>query len=220
MQIIFIGGASGSGKSSLASELFKQIQAQGLSVDIIRMDDYSCECPEGILDMAAYRRDTNFDCIEMYDFPLLKQHLSELLLGKDIDRPVFDFSTNKRMSSICQAPSDLLIIEGLFALNFAKTHAASYDKICVYIGPSSYLSLVKTRGERDMRERGFTLLESFSRERRFVGPAFFNVIAKAKHAVDVDIINDPESDHDFHHIRQGAEEILQALGFSRDFLFK
>ncbi len=209
MTFIFIAGASGSGKTTLTNRLCEQFMNQDIPFVVLRMDDYSKEAPDDIEDMRSYREITNFDRVEMYDLELLKTHLLKLVQGKSIEKPVFDFSQNKRTSIEIISPKPYVIIEGLFALKIAKDWNEIGDKLTVFVGQSSYLDSIKMRSTRDSLERGFSAEQTSKKERKFVGPSFFDIIAKSKHKVDIDVTNDPDTKDTG--LLEGIQQIISAL---------
>ena len=108
---------------------------------------------------------------------MFSEHLFQLINGQPITKPIFNFPTNRRLSFEIVEPRDFLIIEGVFALKFAKELAFDIDKVTVFVNGSSYLDLVKKRTARDIAERGRTALEVTKQEKKFVGPGFFTYIA-------------------------------------------
>lgn len=63
----------------------------------------------------------NFDHPNAFDFDLITEHLRDLLNGKEVQMPVYNFTTSKR-ESYCQTvkPGNMIIFEGILAL---------YDKV-------------------------------------------------------------------------------------------
>ncbi|NBX84860.1 MAG: hypothetical protein EBQ95_04530 [Gammaproteobacteria bacterium] len=211
MKIIFIGGASGSGKSTLAKMLFTRMQSEGLSVLHLSMDDYFIEVPAHITDIEHFRRTENFDLIEKYDLDLLTHHLELLNVGHVIIKPIFDFPTNRRLTFEEVHPSDFVIIEGLFALTYAKTIPENLEKTTVFVGKSSYLELLRTRSARDLIERNLNPEDVILKERATVGPAFFFQICKDKKNVDFDISNDTCLIGEQHPLEASVSEIIQSI---------
>lgn len=213
MTFIFIAGASGSGKSTLTKRLCEQFTTLDIPFAVLKMDDYSTEAPDGIEDMETYRETTNFDRLEMYDLALLKIHLLNLAHGESIEKPVFDFSQNKRTAIEIIPSRPYIIIEGLFALIMAKELIEITDKLTVFIGQSSYLHSIKMRSSRDNLERGFSEEQTSKKEKKFVGPCFFDLIAKSKTKVDIDITNDMEMMKESG-LNEGIKQILNALNIT------
>lgn len=210
MIVIFIAGASASGKTTLAKKLVDKLESEGVSSNSFTMDDYFKEIPEGV-DLEYFRNNTNFDQPSMYDFDLFAEHLRQLSNGEKIIKPIFDFPTNKRLTYETIKPKELLIIDGLFALNFAKQLEPNIQRITVYVNGNSYLDLIKRRVMRDVTERNRTVGDVIKQERRFVGPAFFNVIAKSQSGVDINILNTPQGGKPQHPLDEAVYEVLEHL---------
>jgi uridine kinase len=211
MKIIFIGGASGSGKSTLAQMLLTRMQIEGLSVLHLSMDDYFVEVPEHVTDIEHFRRTENFDQIEKYDLGLLTQHLELLNAGQMVTKPIFDFPTNRRLTWEEIGPADFVVLEGLFALTYAKTIPDHLEKTTVFVSKSSYLDLIRTRSARDSTERNLSREDVLFKERATVGPAFFFQICKDKKNVDFDISNDTCLTGEQHPLASAVSDIMQAI---------
>jgi uridine kinase len=213
---IFIAGGSGSGKTTLAHKLSTKLNHCGHSSQVFTMDDYFHVIPEG-REIGEFRSTTNFDREEMYDYELLIQDLRHLADGITINKAIFDFPTNKRLTYESIVPSEFVIVEGLFALAFAKKHAADLAKLTVFIGQSWYKTLIDNRVARDTGDiaaggRGHTKEQVISKERKFVGWAFFHAISDSKSGVDVDVVNDPYVDRmKPHPLEHCVDEIIQEL---------
>mgnify|MGYP005994039399 CR=1 FL=1 len=228
MIIIFIGGASGAGKSSLSRELAKRLAD---TCQLISMDDYFHPIPENYplsvpdnylpsedRTTAMYkhfRAHTNFDHPDRFNFERLTLDLTQLSQGEEIQKGIFDFTTNTYPTHEIITPPKILILEGLYALTFAATLDASLQKLTVFTSTSSYQNLIKRRIQRDIEKRGLTEAEVRSNEKKYVGPAFFGSriandgpasIVNGLTGADVHILNDKLSD-----IQAGADEVLEAL---------
>jgi uridine kinase len=64
MYCIFIGGASASGKSSVAKHLLKKLIELGINAKELTMDDYFHERPDDV-DNDTFRATTNLDVPQM-----------------------------------------------------------------------------------------------------------------------------------------------------------
>lgn len=115
--LIVIAGCTCSGKTFLAKELSEILHP--LETPVISIDDYYKDIRDQTLP-----RDENgyplFNCPEAYRFEELLKDISELRRGQGIWTPKYDMSTNtclnKRGAWINS--SQVLIVEGLFAINF------------------------------------------------------------------------------------------------------
>ena len=213
MNLIFIAGASGSGKTTLTTMIVEQLNRLGVSSRALSIDDYYVEIPDGV-DIDYYRTHTNFADLKMIDVPLLESHLMALHRGETISKPVFDFPTNRRLNTETVTPPEFLIIEGTFALSIAKTLTQAQDlpKLTVFVGQSSYLNMLNSRIVRDERERDRQRIDVMREERKYLGPAFFDVMAKSRNGVDIDVLNDPQLDDTRPHpLVCAVDEIISAL---------
>lgn len=114
---VMLAGPSSSGKTTSGNRLAVQLRVHGKKPVLISMDDYYIDRdkiapgPDGKLDL---------EHINTIDTELFRKHLDELLSGKSMERPVFNFKTGKREyhGEMLQLSDDsVIIIEGLHALN-------------------------------------------------------------------------------------------------------
>ncbi|KAJ0449271.1 putative uridine/cytidine kinase [Helianthus annuus] len=96
-----IGGPSGSGKTSLAEKV-----ASVIGCSVISMENYGTGADEG-------------NDLNSIDFDLLVQNLQDLLRGKDISTPVFDFQQKRRVGTkeIKSTSFGVVIVDGTYALH-------------------------------------------------------------------------------------------------------
>jgi uridine kinase len=128
VRVILIAGPSSSGKTTTAKRLSIQLQVMGISPIAVSLDDYyrsPGDAPKG----ADGRPD--LECLEALDVPYLNRQLVELLDGKEVDIPVFDFKTGTRKTRgkpIRLDERSILIMEGIHALNDACTPEVPREK--------------------------------------------------------------------------------------------
>lgn len=190
MLVVLISGASGSGKTVLSHRLLTKLKHEGLSAQILNMDDYYRERPEE-MDGAEYRKKTNFDTPDMLHLDLLQADLSTLNEGASITKPLFDFKTNRRKGTEEIAPSDIVILEGIFAQYFYKNlWPAGLKAVTVNIATDSYFDIVERRIKRDTEHRGRVRSESIAQERKYVGPGFLKYTASSSMSADIYVRND------------------------------
>ena len=141
-QLILLAGPSSSGKTTTSKRLAIQLGAIGLRPLTISMDDY-------FLDREHTPRDANgeydFECLGALNIELFNQQLSDLLDGKEVELPRYDFTTGKSIPSgkrLQCRPSDVLIVEGIHALNPDLTPAISRDrKFQLYVSALTTIQL-------------------------------------------------------------------------------
>ncbi|MCL1815397.1 MAG: nucleoside kinase [Treponema sp.] len=142
VRIILIAGPSSSGKTTTAKRLSIQLQVMGMSPIAISLDDYYRNPEEAPKDENGR---PDLECLEALDVPYLNQQLVELLEGKEVDIPVFDFKTGSRKirgKPIHLDEHSVLILEGIHGLNDACTpQVERKKKFKLYISALTQLNL-------------------------------------------------------------------------------
>ena len=113
-RLILIAGPSSSGKTTFTKRLAIQLLSLGLRPYPVSMDDYFLPRDE-----MARRGLTDFDDISAVEVSLFQRQMEELLEGKPVRLPRFDFATGTRgEGSELQLKKDgILLVEGLHCLN-------------------------------------------------------------------------------------------------------
>ena len=95
VKIVFIAGPSSSGKTSSSKRLAIQCKVVGLNPKVIELDNY-------FVDREKTPKDENgeydFEALEAMDLQLLNSQLNDLLDGKEVELPRFDFKEGRRLS--------------------------------------------------------------------------------------------------------------------------
>ena len=117
LRLLLVSGPSSSGKTSFTQRLSTQLEVNGLKPIALSLDHY-------FVDRKHTPRDADgkydFDSMEALDLPLLKQQIAQLIAGERVSVPQFDFITGQRLAEykpMQVGPSEILIIEGIHALN-------------------------------------------------------------------------------------------------------
>lgn len=142
VKIVFIAGPSSSGKTSTSKRLAIQCRILGLNPKVIELDNY-------FVDRELTPRDENgeydFECLGAMDLKLLGQQLNDLLAGKEVELPRFDFKEGRKFfeGNMMQLhEKDILIMEGIHALNPAMIPDVDNSKVFrVYASALTSLSL-------------------------------------------------------------------------------
>ncbi len=198
MLVVFIAGASASGKTKFAQQLlikFNEIDIDCLS---IKMDDYYKEIPLGV-DLHEYKQMTNFDNPNSLDLPLLKDHIITLGQGEHIDKPVFDFKIERRIRPEPIIPPTVLLIDGTSALFFANYFMRDLQTTYKIFIEVNQEVLLKRRIQRDLLERGYAdEMSILKKDAEFVKPTFSTLIEPTKDFADIIINNNEEYDMKAH----------------------
>jgi len=147
--VLGIAGGSGSGKTTLAGKLVEQCAKIGITGQIFSLDNYYRPLDHLNFDE---RKAYNFDHPDAYDSAYAVKQLAELCAGKAIQQPVYDFKRHTREKECIKCePTQLIVVEGLYALYFQKLVAQCDFKVFVSTG---MVTAVLRRVQRDISERG------------------------------------------------------------------
>ena len=141
-RIILIAGPSSSGKTTFAQRLCIQLRVNGLQPLYMGTDDYFVERENTPLDEFGEKNYENLDAVDIH---LFNQNINDLLEGKTVDMPTFNFITGhkefgKRLTSI--KSSQPIVIEGIHALNEDLTRELPAEqKFKIYISPLTQLNI-------------------------------------------------------------------------------
>ncbi len=114
---VMLAGPSSSGKTTSANRLATQLRVHGKKPILMSLDDYYIDRdkippgPDGKLDL---------EHINTIDTALFGEHLSQLLQGKEVELPTFNFKTSRREwngHKLQLNDNSVIIVEGLHALN-------------------------------------------------------------------------------------------------------
>lgn len=117
VRLILVAGPSSSGKTTFSKRLGIQLAVNGMKPHMISVDDYFVDRENTPLDEKGNH---DYEALEAIDVEYLNQQLLELLGGKEIEIPRFDFQTGKRVFNghkLHLGAEDVLIIEGIHCMN-------------------------------------------------------------------------------------------------------
>jgi uridine kinase len=182
--IIGIGGGSGSGKTTLSDILKKKFK----DISYLSYDSYYNDLTNLPLDK---RKTRNFDQPESLDEKLFVKHLTDLKNGKDINKPVYDFSIHSRSDKTELVKSgDIIIVEGI--LIFHSKELRDLFDIKIYVDADSDTRLSR-RIVRDVNERGRTVQSVITQYLETVKPMFEQYVEPTKRYCDIIVPNDIHS---------------------------
>ncbi len=174
-RIVLIAGPSSSGKTTFSRRLAVQLLAQGLTPFPLEMDNYFVDREKTPRDEKG---DYDFEALEALDLNLFNEHLRDLLAGKPVQLPRFNFHLGMREpgKTVRLGPQHVVIAEGIHGLNPnlipTLPPQAAYR---IYISALTQLNLdshnristtdtrLLRRIVRDARTRGYTAAETMAR---------------------------------------------------------
>ena len=141
-KIILIAGPSSSGKTTFSHRLSTQLSVFGLKPHPVAADDYFVNREFTPIDEDGK---PDFERLEAIDSEQLNQDMLDLLDGKTVELPTFNFKTGKREykgNYKKLGKEDILIIEGIHCLNDKLTYRLPREsKFKIYISALTQLNV-------------------------------------------------------------------------------
>ncbi len=190
VKVVLISGPSSSGKTTFSKRLSVQLAACGLKPFPISMDDYFVDREKTPKDDKG---EYDFESVYALNIPMLSHDLNDLIAGKEVELPRYNFYTGKSEKSGVNLKIDdnmILVIEGIHALNPELTkQIPEQNKFRVYVSALTSILLddhnyipapdnrLLRRIVRDYKYRGYSARETIKRwpsvragERKWIFP--------------------------------------------------
>lgn len=182
--VIGIAGGTGSGKTSIAKAIKKQVEEH---VTVLTQDSYYKSFPDLPL---KERHKINFDHPSTYDTKLLIEHIQNLVRNVPIEMPIYDFTTHlRKKETILQNPAKIIIVEGI--LLFENEELRSLMDIKIFVDTDADIRIIR-RIDRDIKARGRTLQSTIDQYLATVRPMHNEFVEPSKRFADIII---PEGGH-------------------------
>jgi len=199
--LIGIAGGSCSGKTTLTSKLLKEYGKNKIAV--IEQDSYYKDLSHLTFEE---RRTYNYDHPNAIDIALFQFQLSALLKGRNINRPIYDFSNHVRLKNTkIIVPFPVIIVEGILVLYFQELRQLMVIKI--YIDTPEDIRF-KRRFNRDIRERGRTAESIRKQYISTVRPMHEEFVEPSKNSADIIILGHNDQGNTIEQVRSKLDPIL------------
>lgn len=180
--VIAIAGASASGKSLIASTIYKELKDELGNDDIGIISEDSYYSDQSHLAMEE-RVKTNYDHPNSMDHDLLVTHLQALKQGQAVDIPEYDYTEHNRKTTVTHfSPKRIIILEGILLLT--DEHIRNEIDVSIFVDAPLDICFIR-RLKRDMQERGRTLESVVSQYRKTVRPMFLQFVEPSKQYADI-----------------------------------
>ena len=145
--VIGIAGGSGSGKTTVAAAIKRELG----DIDVVMIQHDSYYRDNSHLSLAEKEK-VNYDCPDALETDLLALHLKELLAGRQVEVPVYDFTAHSRKErGIIKKPAHVIIIDGILIL-VEETLRELMD-VKIFVDTAHDIRFIR-RLQRDILERG------------------------------------------------------------------
>lgn len=164
--IVLLAGPSSSGKTTTAKKLVQKIKLSGRNAYVLSLDDFYCNVAEIPMTQSGVK---DFENVNSLDLDLIHETFESLIKSKRAYIPKFDFQTgtrSDRASMITLENEDVIIVEGIHALNPVITDKADKNRILkIYISVSS--RIYDGRGEVVFGKRDLRLIRRMIRDSQY-----------------------------------------------------
>jgi uridine kinase len=183
--LIGIAGGSGSGKTLVARTIVRELGSD--RVVVIDQDSYY----RNLEDVPFRDRESrNFDHPDAFDNDLLKRHIRDLLQGRPIDQPIYDYAEHRRLPETRTVGEHLVIVlEGI--LIFVDPELVALMDIKLFIDADPDVRFIR-RLRRDLVERGRSVDSIIRQYEESVRPMHMQFVEPSKRYADLII---PEGGH-------------------------
>ncbi len=176
--VVGVAGGSGAGKSTVVREIVRRLAPR--EVTRIHHDayyrDYGHLPPEE-------RAAINFDHPDALETALLVAHLGELLDGRSVELPTYDFTSHTRTAeTITARPTEVMIVDGILVL--AHRELREMMDVKLYVDADADIRFIR-RLDRDISERGRTVASVVSQYTRTVRPMHLEFVEPSKRYADI-----------------------------------
>lgn len=184
--LVGISGASGSGKTLVAQSLYNSLRSE--KAVYLQEDSYYKDLAH--LPVEG-RTQINFDHPDAFDHQLLFKHIKDLLQGKAIEYPIYDYTTHTRKRETLKIESKkVIILDGILILSIKEIREIVDIKIYVDTPPD--ICLIR-RLQRDIKERSRSLDSVVKQYQETVRPMFLQFIEPSKRFADIIITHGGEN---------------------------
>ena len=205
--LIGIAGGSGSGKTLVARTILRELGSD--RVVVMDQDSYY----RNLEDIPLRDRDTrNFDHPDAFDNDLLKQQVRDLLAGRSVAQPIYDYAQHRRLKETRTVGEHLVIVlEGI--LIFGDPELRELMDIKLFVDADPDVRFIR-RLRRDLVERGRSVDSVIRQYEESVRPMHIQFVEPSKRFADLII---PEGGHNkvaIDLVKTKIRELLRERGVS------
>jgi len=183
--LIGIAGGSGSGKTLVARRIIRELGSD--RVVVIDQDSYY----KNLDDIPLRDRDSrNFDHPDAFDNELLKRHVRDLLEGRTVEQPIYDYAQHRRLAETRTIGDHVVIVlEGI--LIYVDPELRAMMDIKLFVDADHDVRFIR-RLKRDLVERGRSVDSIIRQYEESVRPMHMQFVEPTKRYADLIV---PEGGH-------------------------
>jgi uridine kinase len=176
--VIGIAGGSGSGKTTVAQVILQRVGPERIA--FLQHDSYYKDL--GGLP-PNQRAEVNFDHPDSLESELLGKHIRQLVNGRAVQVPIYDFATHSRTErTFTVQPRPVILVEGI--LIFAEKSLRELFDVKIFVDTDSDIRFIR-RLQRDIAERGRTVDSVIHQYQTTVRPMHMEFVEPSKRYADV-----------------------------------
>jgi uridine kinase len=125
MRLVIVAGPSSSGKTTTTTKISERLAKNGVKFVLLNLDNYFRNLSEQIRDEHG---DYDFEMPAALDLDLINAHLGDLMDGKEVTPPFYNFKTGKRepgKTTVRLGAGDILLIDSLHGLTEEMTSSVA-----------------------------------------------------------------------------------------------
>ena len=165
LRIIIVSGPSSSGKTTTTIKVEERLKSKGYSLVALNVDNYYYNLASHPKDSSG---DYDYETPQAIDLPLVNQHLKDLLDGKTIEVPYYNFKTGNRegvSGEMSIGDKEIILIDSLHGMFEDMTQGIAEErKFKLYI---ETLSQIKGKDNRFIRWADVRMLRRMVRDMQF-----------------------------------------------------
>lgn len=177
--IVFaVAGGTASGKTTVAEQILREFGADNIA--FLPHDAYYRNNTHLTLEQ---RTQVNYDHPDSLETELLIEHITKLLDGQTIERPVYDFVNHLRSAeTVTVRTHRIILVEGI--LIFAEPLLRNLFDIKIFVDTDADVRFIR-RMMRDVEERGRSIESVVQQYMTTVRPMHLEFVEPSKRYADV-----------------------------------
>lgn len=176
--VIGVAGGSGSGKTTIIREILKDLGEN----DVVTLQHDAYYKDNTRLSLSE-REKINYDHPDALETGLLVSHIKELIAGRKIEMPEYDFTIHARKKQgSSKEPAPLIIVDGI--LIFVEKALRALMDIRIFVNTDNDLRFIR-RLKRDMEERARSMESVIDQYLSTVKPMHIAFVQPSRRYADI-----------------------------------